>query len=275
MVKNNSKRVVKKNMISTRKSKRISMPKMSYIKMIIKELHNQQQENPLNFTSERKLLNLIGANYRVSKHLKQRKKFLQISLDVLENEKKFIHRKKNSIRLRKKFFKNFKITSNNSKKISKTNKNTQQKNKTSKTNKNSNCSTLKYNPQIKTNFFSSPLNLAVLLPPMTVKAEKQYKKRWPAVWQYYDDKNFNARVKRADGWYDYDPEASDIVEDEWQRYIVNRGMNDVRAVKSGEWQYMVDFVNWKQTNIIHQNHKQRSIRRLDESGKVSHNPYQC
>lgn len=114
----------------------------------------------------------------------------------------------------------------------------------------------------------APINIH---PSFSMKAS--YHKRYQAIWQYFDDNNFNAVVKRSDGWYDYDWEASDVVEDEWQRYIVNRAMNDVRSVKSGQWEYMVDFVNWKQTNIIHQNHKVRSIRRLDENGNVTINPY--
>jgi len=105
------------------------------------------------------------------------------------------------------------------------------------------------------------------------KENPTYKKRWPATWQYYDTHNFKAKVKSLDNWYDYDPQASDIVEDEWQKYIVNRGMNDVRSVKSGEWEYIVDFVNWNQTNIIHSAHKMRSIRRLDPNGAVTKNPY--
>jgi hypothetical protein len=50
-------------------------------------------------------------------------------------------------------------------------------------------------------------------------------------------------------------------------------MSDVRSVKSGEWEYTVDFMNWFQTNIVHFAHKVRSIRRLDENGKVTKNPY--
>ena len=102
---------------------------------------------------------------------------------------------------------------------------------------------------------------------------ESYHRKYAATWQFYDKNNFNAPIKKSDGWYDYAPKASDIVEDEWQRYIVNRGMNDVRSVKSGEWEYMVDFVNWKQTNIIHINHKTRAIRRLDGNRDVTSNPY--
>lgn len=107
----------------------------------------------------------------------------------------------------------------------------------------------------------------------TTEDNISYQKRYPAIWQYYDNNNFQTIIKSSDSWYDYTPQASDIVEDEWQRYIVNRGMNDVRAVKSGEWEYMVDFTGWKQTNIRHHDHKVRKIRRLDENGNVTANPY--
>lgn len=111
------------------------------------------------------------------------------------------------------------------------------------------------------------------VPLLKNKKNSDYQRRYKALWQYYDNNNINAVIKRADGWYDYDLQASDVVEDEWQRYIVNRGNCDVRAVKSGQWEYMVDFMNWKQTNIVHENHKQRQVRRLDENGKVTQNPY--
>jgi hypothetical protein len=94
-----------------------------------------------------------------------------------------------------------------------------------------------------------------------------------AVWQYYDS-NKVTNNRRADGWYDYEKKANDIVEVEWQKYIKNRAMNDVRAVKSGEFEYFVDFMSWQQTNIVHHAHTKRKIRRLDENGKITVNPYE-
>jgi len=64
------------------------------------------------------------------------------------------------------------------------------------------------------------------------------------------------------GWNNYTAEASDIVEDVYQKYLANRGDTDVRAVHSGQWEYMVDFMAMKQTNIQHENHTTRSIRRV-------------
>jgi hypothetical protein len=57
-------------------------------------------------------------------------------------------------------------------------------------------------------------------------------------WQYWDN-----------GWYNYDKEASNLVEATYQEYLKNPGITDVRAVKSGEWTYQVDFRQMLQTNI--------------------------
>jgi len=72
------------------------------------------------------------------------------------------------------------------------------------------------------------------------------------VWQYQEGST----------WQAYDLNASDLVEKAYQDYLKNPGMCDVRAVKSGQWQYQVDFLNNKQTNIQHENHTVRSIRRV-------------
>jgi len=74
--------------------------------------------------------------------------------------------------------------------------------------------------------------------------------RHPFVWQYFDKM-----------WKNYDVAASDTVEDTYLKYLANKGDTDVRAVHSGEWEYQVDFLALKQTNIGHSNHTVRSIRR--------------
>jgi len=71
------------------------------------------------------------------------------------------------------------------------------------------------------------------------------------LWQFFDGV-----------WKNYEGEASDVVEDVYQKYLANRGDTDVRAVKSGQWEYMVDFMAMKQTNIQHENHTVRNIRRV-------------
>jgi len=75
------------------------------------------------------------------------------------------------------------------------------------------------------------------------------------VWQYSDG-----------SWKNYEVGASDTVEKVYQGYLANRGDTDVRAVKSGQWEYMVDFQAMKQTNIQHENHTVRSIRRVPNTG---------
>jgi len=71
------------------------------------------------------------------------------------------------------------------------------------------------------------------------------------VWQYFDK-----------GFQNYDAEASDIVEGVYQEYLTSPYTCDVRSVKSGQWQYEIDFRVMTQTNIQHENHTKRRIRRL-------------
>jgi histone H2A len=70
-------------------------------------------------------------------------------------------------------------------------------------------------------------------------------------WQYFDGV-----------WKSYAKEADRVVEEAYQDYLKNPGCYDVRAIKSGQWMYQVDFVNLKQTNIQHESHKVRDIRRV-------------
>jgi len=83
----------------------------------------------------------------------------------------------------------------------------------------------------------------------TVKvAEAKYSHFWQ-----YDD---------SGTWKNYETSASDTVEEVYQKYLGNRGDTDVRAVKSGQWEYQVDFAAMKQMNIQHPTHTVRSIRRV-------------
>jgi len=72
-------------------------------------------------------------------------------------------------------------------------------------------------------------------------------------WEYCNDQR---------GWSNYDTKASDVLEGVYQGYLANKGDTDVRAVKSGQWEYQVDFMAMKQTNIQHANHTVRDIRRV-------------
>jgi len=74
-------------------------------------------------------------------------------------------------------------------------------------------------------------------------------------WQFFDN-----------GWHAYSAEANRLVEEAYQGYLSNPGLCDVRAVKSGQWHYQVDFLNFKQTNVDHNNHTVRNIRRLAPPG---------
>lgn len=77
------------------------------------------------------------------------------------------------------------------------------------------------------------------------------------IWQYHHG-----------GWYNYDAAASKIVEDHYKEFLENPGKNDVRSVHSGHWNYLVDFLNMKQTNIQHQDHTQRDIRRVPKNQSI-------
>jgi len=73
------------------------------------------------------------------------------------------------------------------------------------------------------------------------------------VWQYFDN-----------GWHDYYPDASNIVEGVYQEYKANpAGGLDIRAVKSGHFSYQVDFLSLTQTNT--QTHTVRNIQRRVEN----------
>jgi len=75
------------------------------------------------------------------------------------------------------------------------------------------------------------------------------KLKW--VWQYYDN-----------GFFNYNPTASDVVEGVYQEYLTSPYTTDVRSVKSGQWAYLVDFRGMTQQNVEHENHTKRKIRRV-------------
>ena len=71
-------------------------------------------------------------------------------------------------------------------------------------------------------------------------------------WQYMED---NGK------WFDYAPAASVEVERMYANWMVNPHV-DVRCVKSGTWEYMVDFNAMQQQNIKHENHRIRKVQRV-------------
>src|SRR3990167_6923357 len=58
------------------------------------------------------------------------------------------------------------------------------------------------------------------------------------------------------GWHRYDADASGVVEAAYQDYLKNP-WTDVRAVKSGQFHYSVDFTRMKQKNLEHWAHTER------------------
>lgn len=70
-------------------------------------------------------------------------------------------------------------------------------------------------------------------------------------WQFYDN-----------GWANYHPDASAMVEGVYQDYLRHPNMTDVRSVTSGQWCYLVDFRQMTQQNIQHENHTIRRVRRV-------------
>ena len=71
-------------------------------------------------------------------------------------------------------------------------------------------------------------------------------------WQFQKDDH---------SWGDYDADASRAVELAHSSWLINPHI-DVRCVKSGDWEYMVDFNMMQQQNVKHPSHKQRKIQRV-------------
>lgn len=62
------------------------------------------------------------------------------------------------------------------------------------------------------------------------------------------------------GWYDYDPDGSDVVEQLYHEWTFHAGLHE-RLVASGAWEYRVDMLAMTQTNAVHAAHKTRHVRR--------------
>ena len=80
-------------------------------------------------------------------------------------------------------------------------------------------------------------------------------------WQYWVDDGVNGK---ATGWYDYDPNASFLVEQLYADYTQNSVIS-VRIVQSGVYTYLVNLATMTQQNIVHPNLKIRKIRRLPDT----------
>eukprot|EP00892_Ulva_mutabilis_P000375 jgi/Ulvmu1/10338/UM061_0021.1 len=76
-------------------------------------------------------------------------------------------------------------------------------------------------------------------------------------WQYWVDDGVDGK---ADGWYDYTEEGSDVTEQLFHEWTFHAGLHE-RLVASGVWEYRVDLLAMTQTNAAHAAHKTRHIRR--------------
>lgn len=81
-----------------------------------------------------------------------------------------------------------------------------------------------------------------------------------AKWQYYMDDGVDGK---ANGWYDYDPAAGDIVEGVYDNFLANPLNYNIRCVQSGSFTYQVNLSAMTQTNISHSARRQRQIRRFE------------
>ena len=88
-------------------------------------------------------------------------------------------------------------------------------------------------------------------PNSTKKVKKNKSDPLVWVWQYLDGDYFN-----------YDEPASDLVEAIYQNYLISPGDCDVHSVKSGCWNYEIDFRIMQQRNLGHEDHTSRQIRRI-------------
>ena len=70
-------------------------------------------------------------------------------------------------------------------------------------------------------------------------------------WQY----------ESGDGWGNFDPEANKKMESLNKDYFFDERKSYTK-IKSGKWEYFVDFDTYRQTNIQHSNHRTRKIRQV-------------
>lgn len=267
-------------------SKQTHQPFISRIRLFeeLHEIHKNKTTNQIKFYLKNTLVKLLDErilikhrdSYRFSKvYLNKQAKKLKKLKEKQKQKNKLQNKNKNKLNKDKNTSPQaVSIFANNAKTISKAISKIKSKiiQKFSKTANNKASIIIKSDSNVNT-FGSGNLLISTTTQQKNKASKKEYKRIHPAVWQYHDTHKSISNPS-PDGWYNYDLEASDIVEDAWQKYVINRGLNDVRSVHSGEWEYMVDFMNWNQTNIIHTAHTRRNIRRIDEKGNITKNPYQ-
>eukprot|EP00538_Stauroneis_constricta_P004159 CAMPEP_0119551110 /NCGR_PEP_ID=MMETSP1352-20130426/4463_1 /TAXON_ID=265584 /ORGANISM="Stauroneis constricta, Strain CCMP1120" /LENGTH=864 /DNA_ID=CAMNT_0007597119 /DNA_START=14 /DNA_END=2608 /DNA_ORIENTATION=+ len=91
-----------------------------------------------------------------------------------------------------------------------------------------------------------------------------------AKWQYWVDDGVDNKI---DGWYDYDEEASKLVEQLFHEHAKNKASNiGGRSIDSGMYAYDVDLQRMIQTNVKHANRTQRRIRRHPVDADLDNSP---
>lgn len=78
----------------------------------------------------------------------------------------------------------------------------------------------------------------------------------PVSWQY-ETKN--------QGWQPFDAQAVTPIEAEYQKFLADPHNYDVREVRSGRFRYFINFAAMRQTNIDHDDHRERAVRRVTQS----------
>lgn len=74
---------------------------------------------------------------------------------------------------------------------------------------------------------------------------------YPRFWQY----------QKNNEWINFEIYASDLIEKYYLEYLSDENNNSV-TTKNGNWCYWIDFIAMKRTNIDHEKHSTRCVRRV-------------
>ncbi|GMH37477.1 hypothetical protein BSKO_05350 [Bryopsis sp. KO-2023] len=96
------------------------------------------------------------------------------------------------------------------------------------------------------------------------EARARFQDEEQASWQYYVDDFVDGK---EEGWYDYDDNGAHVVEELYHEWTWNSQLSQ-RCVQSGVWEYSVDLSRMTQTNVKHNSHKIRHIRRKSADGTI-------
>eukprot|EP01106_Pelomyxa_sp_JSP_P014769 TRINITY_DN4822_c0_g1_i4.p1 TRINITY_DN4822_c0_g1~~TRINITY_DN4822_c0_g1_i4.p1 ORF type:complete len:345 (+),score=94.19 TRINITY_DN4822_c0_g1_i4:191-1225(+) len=79
----------------------------------------------------------------------------------------------------------------------------------------------------------------------------------------YQPKKIKWHYQEHKIWRPYARAADMELEVAYQDYLSHPTESSIRAVKSGQWKYSIDFAQMKQTNVDHPDHTTRDIKRVD------------